>query len=134
MESWRKVWREGVAPSLSERELQVLRMGLLTDDPTLMQGGTTSPPPLDCVLDWEVEAACGLSYCGWKTDAGSTVQEVEEYFARKCFEADQRIGECGIIRHFLNFFDDTPRAEMRRQLLEEVNRELDSRLPVLACS
>ena len=33
MESWRKVWREGVAPLLSTHSLEALRRGLLNDDP-----------------------------------------------------------------------------------------------------
>jgi len=51
MESWRKVWREGVAPLLSTRSLETLRHGLVTDDPQLQQGATTTPPPLQCVQD-----------------------------------------------------------------------------------
>ena len=127
IEHWRKVWRKGIAPSLSERELQALRTGLLTDDPTLIQGATTSPPPLQCSQEWPVEAACALGYCGWQSEGLQTVQEVEKYFARKCFEVDKRMGEPAIIRWFLNWVDDTPRPEMRRQLLMEVNREMDRR-------
>jgi hypothetical protein len=93
-----------------------------------LQGATTSPPPLQCVQDWAVEAACALGYCGWQGEGLCTVAEVESYFARMCFEADQKLGESAMVCWFLNWFDDTPRAEMRRQLLAEVNRELDRRL------
>jgi hypothetical protein len=75
-----------------------------------------------------VEAACGLGYCGWQGDGLETVAEVEEFFARTCFEADQRLGEPAACRWFLNWFDETPREEMRRQLLPEVNRSLAQRL------
>jgi hypothetical protein len=127
MESWRKVWREGLAPQISTSGLEALRRALIRDDARLLQGATTSPPPLQCVQDWPVEAACGLGYCGWQGDGLETVAEVEEYFARACFEADQRLGEPAGCRWFLNWFDETPREEMRRQLAAEVNRSLAQR-------
>jgi hypothetical protein len=128
MESWRKVWREGVAPQLSVKELDALRRALLEDDPRLLQGATTTPPPLQCVQDWPVEKACALGYCGWQGDGLETVAEVEEFFARVCCEADLRLGEPAACRWFLNWFDDTPRDEMRNLLLGEVNRSLGQRL------
>ena len=127
MESWRKVWREGLAPQLSNPALTALRRGLLTDDARLIQGATTSPPPLQCVSDWPVEAACVLGFCGWQGDGRETVGEVEEFFALACFEADKRLGEPAACRWFLNWFDDTPRDEARGLLLAEVNRELARR-------
>ena len=81
-----------------------------------------------CVQDWPVEAACALGYCGWQGETLDTVGQVEEFFARACFEADQRLGEPAACRWFLNWFDDTPRAEMRQLLLTEVQRSLAQRL------
>ncbi len=127
MESWRKVWRDGLAPEISTAGIEALRRALANDDPRLLQGATTSPPPLQCVQDWPVEGACGLGYCGWQGDGLQTVAQVEEFFARACFEADRRLGEPAACRWFLNWFDDTPRAEMRRQLFAEVNRTLAQR-------
>ena len=127
MESWRTVWRQGFAPVLSLRGLEALRDALTNDDTRLVQGSTTTPPPLMCVQDWPVEAACALGYCGWQGDRLETVGEVEEYFARCCFEADQRLGEAAACRWFLNWFDDTPRDEMRRELLAEVERAIEER-------
>jgi hypothetical protein len=127
MESWRKVWREGVAPLLSTASLEALRQALSTDDARLIQGATTTPPPLQCVQDWPVEAACALGFCGWQGDGLETVAEVEEFFARMCFEIDQRLGEPAACRWFLNWFDETPRDEMREQLLAEVQRALGQR-------
>ena len=120
MEAWRNVWRVGVVPQMSSARLEALRHALLTDDPALIQGATTSPPPLDCVKDWPVEAACAISFCGWDSQT-NTVGKVEEHFAKTCFEADKLLGEPGAIRFFINWFDDTPRAEMRRELLAETN-------------
>ena len=124
MESWRKVWREGLEPLLTTEALQALRAALLQDDPRLIQGATTSPPPLQCVQDWPVEAACALGYCGWVGDGLETVGEVEEFFARLCFETDCRLGEPAACRWFLNWFDETPREVMRRELLAEEQRAL----------
>ena len=127
MESWRKVWREGVVPLLSTESLDALRQGLVNDDARLIQGATTTPPPLQCVQDWPVEAACGLGYCGWQGEGLETVAEVEEFFAKMCFEIDRNLGEPAGCRWFLNWFDETPRDEMRRLLLAEVNRALAQR-------
>ena len=127
METWRLLWREGFAPVLSTAGLEALRNALQTDDPRLTQGSTTTPPPLSCVRDWPVEAACALGFCGWQGDGLGVVGEVEEYFASVCFEADQRLGEPAACRWFLNWFDDTPREEMCRELLAEVERSLAER-------
>src|ERR1700758_1757133 len=127
MDSWRKVWREGLVPLLSTASLEALRQALTSDDARLIQGATTTPPPLQCVQDWPVEAACALGFCGGRGDGLETVAEVEEFFARMCFEIDQRLGEPAACRWFLNWFDETPRDEMRRELLAEVNRALAQR-------
>jgi hypothetical protein len=130
MESWRLVWRDGFVPVLSTTGLEALWMALQSDDPRLTQGSTTTPPPLMCVQEWPVEAACALGVCGWLGDGLETVGQVEEHFARCCFEADQRLGEPAACRWFLNWFDDTPRAEMRAELLAEVERALQERVPL----
>lgn len=127
MESWRYVWRNGFVPSISTAGLQALKTALETDDPRLTQGSTTTPPPLMAVQDWPCEGACGVGYAGWQGDGLETVGKVEEYFAKLCFEADQRLGEPAACRWFLNWFDDTPRDEMRRELLAEVKESLCQR-------
>lgn len=130
MESWRLVWRNGFVPVIPTGGLFALRDALRYDDPRLTQGSTTTPPPLLCVQDWPVEGACALGYCGWQGEDLRTVGEVEEFFARVCFEADHRLGEPAACRWFLNWFDDTPRDEMRRELLAEVERAIAGRLPI----
>jgi hypothetical protein len=127
MESWRMVWREGFAPVLSISGVEALWQALQADDPRLTQGSTTTPPPLRSAQDRAIEGCCGIGYCGWKGEGLETVGEVDEYFARCCFEADQRLGEPAGCRWFLNWFDDTPRDEMRNELLEEVERSLAQR-------
>lgn len=127
MESWRKVWRDGFAPCISTDGLVALRDALASGDPRLVQGSTTLPPPLMCVQDWPCEKSDAIGFCGWQGDGLDTVGEVEEYFARACFEADHRLDEPAACRWFLNWFDNTPRDEMRRELLAEVELALQSR-------
>lgn len=127
MESWRKVWREGFAPLLPTPGLEALAEALQRDDPRLIQGATTTPAPLLCVQDWPVEASCAVTYCGWQGEGRELVGEAEEFFASACFRADQALGEPAGCRWFLNWFDDAPRDEMRRELLPEVKRVLAMR-------
>lgn len=124
---WQVAWRQGFAPLISNSGLKSLLTALEEDDPRLLQGATTMPPPLQCVMDWPVEGACALGYCGWRGDGLDSVGEVEEYFAQRCFECDQAIGEPAGCRHFLNWFDDTPRHQMRAMLIAEVVRSMEER-------
>jgi hypothetical protein len=132
LESWRIVWRDGIAPALSTAGLEALAEALRTDDKRLAQGQTTTPPPLMSVQDWPCEAADAIGYAGWQGEGLGTVGEVEEFFARVCFEADQRLGEPAACRWFLNWFDDTPRDQMRAELLAEVERVLSERKALVA--
>lgn len=130
MESWRKVWRDGLAPHLSTAGLRALETALETDDVRLIQGETTSPPPLQCVQDWPVESACVLGFCGWQGDGLQTVGEIEETFSELCFQADQVLGEPAACRWFLNWYDEVSRDDMRRELLDEVRLVLQARAGV----
>lgn len=124
MESWRHVWREGVAPLLSTASLEKLRDALQRNDPRLITNTTTFPPPLPCDAHWPCEGACPIGFCGWQGDGLNTVGEVEEFFARMCFEIDQRLGEPGGCRYFLHFVDQESRETMRLELTPEVDRVL----------
>lgn len=127
IESWRMVWRNGLSPLFSTPTLETLRKALIEDDTRLIQGATSIPPPLQCVQDWPVEAACVIGYCGWQGEGLETVAEVEEYFAKMCFEIDQKISEPAACHWFINWFDDNPRDFVRKELLEEVVRSLNER-------
>lgn len=126
-EAWKKVFHEGLVPNWSLAHLETLRDALEKDDKRLIQGATTSPPPLQCMQDWPVESACLLGYPIWQTEEKETVAEVEEGFAKLCFEIDNRLGEPAACRWLLNFFDDTPRDEMRAKLLPEVLRAIQQK-------
>ena len=127
MESWRRVWRDGVAPQFTRQQLETLLWGLETDDQRLLQGVTTSPPPLLCVQDWPCEGACLISYpVAFETTEEIKVGEVEEQFAQMCFQADQTLGEPGAIRYLLRWFDESPRADVRRELIAEVKLALEN--------
>lgn len=149
MEEWRRVWRVGFAPVLPTEGLVALAEALRTDDPRLSQGSTTTPPPLMCVASYPVECGCALAFCGVATMGGfadavpsgkqtnpkaCSVGAAEEFFARACFDADTRRGGTAACRHWLNWFDDTPRAEMRRELLSEVELVLAERAQVGAAA
>lgn len=130
LESWRLVWRNGFVPVLSTENLSALRNALVTDDPKLLQGQTTNPPPLMCVQDWPCEGGCALGYmgaCQYGGFGNAKVKDAETFFAAACWDADTQLGEPAGCRHFLNWFDDTPRDEMRAELLAEVDLALTER-------
>ena len=61
MDSWRKVWRDGLAPLISTEGLEALRTALCDDDARLLQGATTTPPPLQCVqVIWRPKYLAGI--------------------------------------------------------------------------
>ncbi len=126
LEAWRSVWRAG-APLLPTAGLEALKLALLTDDVRLLQGATTTPPPLQFVQDWDVEAACLVGFCHWQGDDLKTVAEVEDRFAKWAFAVDEILGETAACRWFLQWADETPRDQMRSTLLPEVRRELARR-------
>lgn len=127
MESWRKVWRDGIAPGLTVMALEALLQALREDDPRLLQGATSSPPPLACVQDWPCEGGCVIGFSGWQGNGLATVGEVEEFFAMTCYDSDQRTGSPADCRYFLNWADDTPRDRMRQELIPEVELAIASR-------
>jgi hypothetical protein len=127
--AWKRVWRYAVAPQLSTRGLEALRKALHNDDKRLLQGATTSPPSLQCVQDWPVEACDAICFAGWQSEGLHTVAQVEEFFAKVCFDASSQLGDPTAIRYYLNWWDEQPRDVVRQQLLIEVDLALIGRLP-----
>jgi hypothetical protein len=128
----RHAFRVGFAPRLSDKSLGALLVALATDDARLMQCQTTAPPGLLWLLDWPVEAACVLGFCGWQGEELGTVGEVSDYFVSACHEADQLLGEPTACRHLIEWIDGTPRDQMRVELLTEVEQILSERQQVAA--
>jgi hypothetical protein len=104
--------------------MEALRLGLSRDDPRLIQGATCSPPAMQALSGHRVETACALGFCGWQGERLVTVGAVEDYVQRLCDAADEQMAERAVCRFFLNWYDDTPRDEMRRALLAEVETTL----------
>jgi hypothetical protein len=132
MTAWQRTFRLGFAPQMTTRALEALRSALESDDARLITGATTLPPPLQAVAEWPVKAACPIGLSGWLGESLESVGQVEEYFARLCYEADRRLGEPAACRYFLNWVDDTQREEMRQALLVEVLLALIGRTPEAA--
>lgn len=120
-----RAWRQGFAPLFSPAELEALASALRDDSPELTQGSTTTPPAFPISAYCICEGGCAISYAAWKGLGLFTVTEVEDAFVKKCHEAHLLLREadcCG--QDFISWFDQTPRDEMRRELLAEVEREL----------
>jgi hypothetical protein len=113
--------------ALTDAELQALRRGLASDNPALLQGMMTLPPPLECVHDWQVEGADLTAYPAWRGRGLVTVKEVEEAAWALCSAIDARLGE-GAAKELLAWYDATPRADVLALLLGEVEREMMIRM------
>jgi hypothetical protein len=121
---WLIVWRKGLLPQFSDSHLRRLLEALERDDPRLLQGATTCPPPLMAVQDWPCEGGCALALPLVEVWGVDTVGEIEEKWARLAYQCGQLVGEEAAVRHFLNHFDSVPREQLRRELAEEVRRAL----------
>ena len=86
------------------------------DDPRLLQLQTASPLPIHPHARHPVQGACPIAFAGWKGDGLLIVADLEEFFARVIFGAGERLGDPTGARYFLNWWDDSPRAEARREL------------------
>lgn len=137
---WAYAWHVGIAPLLPTEGLRSLQTALRRDDPKLLQGATTVPPPLQATDEWNVEKGDPIVWCFWmggdegdnaveKTplDILTTVGDCEEAFTRICYEVNRLLGEPAGCRHFLNWWDETPREEAFRLMLDEVSITLDMR-------
>lgn len=132
IEKWRKVWRQSISKRLGTRALLVLEAALKIDDPRLIQGAISSPAPLDSLRDCQVKGTCLIGFCGWQAEGRETVGEVESYFHAICDACEADSQEPAICRYFLNWFDDCPRDEMRREMLAEVRLALAAPEPIAA--
>lgn len=124
MIAWQCSWRVGFAPLLTEGGLAALLTALETDDPRLTQGATSEPLPVAIFHDCAVEKACAVGFCLWQGAGLDRVGALHRAFRRLCASADDLLDEPLGTVAFLNWFDQTPRDEMRRLLADEVRRLL----------
>lgn len=121
LEPWAAAWRQYIVPHLPASGLSALLSALKDDDPTLIQGSTTLPPPLLQTIGLPCEAGCAIAYALWKGTPVDTVGEVERLFAAAVnASASNSMNGYNESRAFLNWFDDTPRPQMIRELIPEV--------------
>lgn len=74
-----------------------------------------------------VEEACFIGYAGWQGEGLQSVVEVVDFFDRLCDRIGHKLGDyCGAGR-FLDWFDKTPRQEMRYEMIKEVDLALFDR-------
>lgn len=127
-ESALTVWRQGFAQVLPVEALQALAVGLRANDPRITQGQTTVPPPLLSLADCQCAGGDAIGFALWQGLDLQTVGEVEQAFARLCYECDQRVGEPASVRWFLNWWDDASRVDAFAVLLSEVDSAIASRI------
>ena len=128
-EKWRVAWRVGIAPCLPTAGLRHLRDALRADDGRLIQGRTVSPTLLESedAGHEPCMGACAIGFAGWKGLGLSSVFTLNEWFAATVNRAGELLPERYVPQFFTRWFDETPRAEMIRELLPEVERSLASR-------
>ena len=127
VDAWRSTLRKGFIPLMSTGALVGAGAGAGDGRPEVDPGGDDHAPALQAVQDWPCEAADFVGYGGWQGDGLDTVGEVEEFFARLCFECDNRLGEPAGCKHWLNYWDETPRNEAFENALWEVRYALETR-------
>lgn len=115
-------WRKYVSPRLSNDQLYSLAIALATNSPQLIQTGTTSPPPLQVLDDYEVKGCCPIAFTFWDGGKGEcrTVREVFTKF-------NDFVGWSFEIARFMAWWDDGDRDTVFRELEAEVSDELKRR-------
>jgi len=128
LSNWLLAWRLGFARVLSDEALRAIEDALYRDSAALIQRRTTSPDPVISNADEPCTGACLVSYGGLAGHKLLTVGQVERYFAACCQAAsvllDEHFHDTLCFQYFLNWFDDTPRDEVRAAMLAEVRLEL----------
>lgn len=126
----KKAWRDGIAPALSVAELEALRDALRRDDPALVQGVTALSPagiPGACI------GCCALAYPGWSRSDYRVRSDAMDAFDETTIRAKARLGTSddpsgsARLSSWLTWYDAAPRAEMRRELLSEIEPEIERR-------
>lgn len=125
LEAWQVCWRGGLADALPTEGLVALRDALVNDDPALIQGQTVAPIPF-LSPNAKTTGCCPISYCGWRAFGLDATADVYAFYHAAYYRRNGYGYENGS-RDFTEFVDGTPRDEMRKRLVVEVNRTLKQR-------
>ena len=137
--TWQEAFLRGVAPQFSARSLTAMLAALERDDRALIQNATVRPSPLSGLSqDVPCNHTCAIGYLAQTEYNLATNSQVLDAFGLALYQADVYLGEVSAVRFFLNWYDDTPRDQMRAALAETIRGELDSRalrgsVPVVLC-
>jgi hypothetical protein len=121
---WPEIFHAGIAPRLGREGLQALAEALERDSSELIQGETVHPDLNTTWREEECTGACALAYPLWKTLELFSIGNTEREFTQLCIKVDNQMG-AGAAMRFVLWFDETPRPEMRRELLREVRRAIE---------
>ncbi len=127
MENWRAIFREGLAPLLSDDALHALRAALEGDDARLLQGAAAHPWPTEAEPSPYVEAACPLGFALWQADRLETCAQVEVSFVRLAEAIDARMGDPLATWALTHAWDDPEREDAVRAWHGEVMLEISRR-------
>ena len=120
-------WQEGIQPSISSTALRSLLEALERDDERLLQGASTSPPPLYPCDSWPCEASCPVCWLLWEGSQEMSVKEVCEFLGNIASHCEDALQEVGAIRHFMNWWDENPRELVRAKLSAWIAADLAAR-------
>jgi hypothetical protein len=125
--AWRDSWRQAVAPRLPEAGLVELADALRRDDSRLVQANGRDPDLCDGGPGGAILRADAIGYALWQGHGLTTTAGMNRRVERLVFGTDPE-GRCHLSAWpFLEWYDATPRGEMRRELLAEVEREISRR-------
>jgi hypothetical protein len=119
-----EIFQAGIAPRLGAAALEALRDALQRDDPALVQRETTHPSSNEHPYCEECLGACGVAYGLWKSLCLYNIGDVERRFTKLCCSVDAQMG-AGSSTRWLNHYDETPRQEMRAELLPQVVKAIE---------
>jgi hypothetical protein len=105
-------WRE-IEPHLPAAGLAALAAALEADDSRLIRGRTTKPSNYLCFAYLPLEGADAVSFALWQAHGCRTVGELDARLA-----AFLDVVPLAVLTRFANAWDDTPPAQMRREMLE----------------
>jgi hypothetical protein len=131
MESWRRVFRQGILPHVSSKGLEGLQRALERNDARILMGASTNPPALSFNEHEPLEGCCPI---GWlllegKPPYSLSVGTLDQMFGQLCWKCEQACGLPASIGFFLRWWDEGPRESVRAALLVEVNAALIGRIP-----